>query len=53
MRLSALNCQNECQELEFNGYGKAFIMSHGIGLDVFVQMVFQAVYSGLYSGVFF
>lgn len=49
-RLSALICQNECQALEFDGYGKAFITSHGISPDAFVQMAFQAAYFGLYGG---
>jgi carnitine O-acetyltransferase len=52
-RLSALICQNECQALEFDGYGKAFITSHGISPDVFVQMAFQAAYFGLYGACFF
>lgn len=50
-RLSALICQNECQALEFQGYGKNFITSHGFSPDAFVQMAFQAAYFGLY-GVF-
>jgi len=48
-RLSALICQNECQALEFDGYGKAFITGHGISPDAFVQMAFQAAYFGLYG----
>jgi carnitine O-acetyltransferase len=51
-RLSALICQNECQALEFDGYGKAFITSHGISPDAFVQMAFQAAYFGLYGMIF-
>jgi carnitine O-acetyltransferase len=50
-RLSALICQNECQALEFDGYGKAFITSHGVSPDAFVQMAFQAAYFGLYGGL--
>lgn len=50
-RLSALICQNECQALEFDGYGKAFITSHGISPDAFVQMAFQAAYFGLYGRI--
>jgi carnitine O-acetyltransferase len=48
-RLSALICQNECEALEFDGYGKAFITSHGFSPDAFVQMAFQAAYFGLYG----
>ena len=51
-RLSALICQNECQALEFDGYGKVFITSHGISPDAFVQMAFQAAYFGLYGDSF-
>lgn len=50
-RLSDLICQNDCQALEFKGYGKNFITSHGFSPDAFVQMAFQAAYFGLY-GVF-
>jgi carnitine O-acetyltransferase len=50
-RISALICQNECQALEFNGYGKNFITSHGISPDAFVQMAFQAAYFGLYGAL--
>lgn len=59
-RLSDLICQNDCQALEFKGYGKNFITSHGFSPDAFVQMAFQAAYFGLYglssallSGIFF
>ena len=45
-------CQNDCQALEFKGYGKNFITSHGFSPDAFVQMAFQAAYFGLY-GMFF
>ncbi|KAG6852742.1 hypothetical protein C0991_009408 [Blastosporella zonata] len=48
-RISALICQNECQALEFRGYGKNFITSHGFSPDAFVQMAFQAAYFGLYG----
>ncbi|GLB35672.1 putative carnitine choline acetyltransferase family protein [Lyophyllum shimeji] len=48
-RISALICQNECAALEFEGYGKAFITSHGFSPDAFVQMAFQAAYFGLYG----
>ena len=51
-RLSDLICQNDCQALEFKGYGKNFITSHGFSPDAFVQMAFQAAYFGLY-GVYF
>ncbi|KAH6905792.1 carnitine acetyl transferase [Coprinopsis sp. MPI-PUGE-AT-0042] len=50
-RLSDLICQNDCQALEFKGYGKNFITSHGISPDAFVQMAFQAAYYGLYGRV--
>ncbi|RDB19388.1 putative mitochondrial carnitine O-acetyltransferase [Hypsizygus marmoreus] len=50
-RLSALICQNECQALEFTGYGKNFITSHGFSPDAFVQMAFQAAYFGLYGRI--
>lgn len=48
-RLSDLICQNDCQALEFKGYGKNFITSHGFSPDAFVQMSFQAAYFGLYG----
>lgn len=48
-RLSDLICQNDCQALEFKGYGKNFITSHGFSPDAFVQMAFQAAYYGLYG----
>jgi len=51
-RLSDLICQNDCEALEFKGYGKNFITSHGFSPDAFVQMAFQAAYFGLY-GVYF
>ncbi|KZT04563.1 CoA-dependent acyltransferase [Laetiporus sulphureus 93-53] len=47
--LSDLICQNDCQALKFKGYGKNFIVSHGISLDVFVWMAFQAAYYRLYG----
>ncbi|EPQ51919.1 acyltransferase ChoActase/COT/CPT [Gloeophyllum trabeum ATCC 11539] len=50
-RLSDLICQNDCQALEFKGYGKNFIVSHGISPDAFVQMAFQAAYFGLYGRI--
>lgn len=52
-RLSDLICQNDCQALEFKGYGKNFITSHGFSPDAFVQMAFQAAYFGLYGTCFF
>jgi carnitine O-acetyltransferase len=52
-RLSDLICQNDCQALEFKGYGKNFITSHGFSPDAFVQMAFQAAYFGLYGMFFF
>jgi carnitine O-acetyltransferase len=45
-RISDLICQNDCQELEFRGYGKEFITKHGFSPDAFVQMAFQAAYFG-------
>jgi len=48
-RISDLICQNDCQAMEFRGYGKAFITSHGFSPDAFVQMAFQAAYFGLYG----
>jgi len=48
-RLSDLICQNDCQALEFKGFGKNFITSHGFSPDAFVQMAFQAAYFGLYG----
>jgi carnitine O-acetyltransferase len=48
-RLSDLICQNDCQALEFKGYGKNFITSHSLSPDAFVQMAFQAAYYGLYG----
>lgn len=50
-RLSDLICQNDCQALEFKGYGKNFITSHGFSPDAFVQMAFQAAYFGLYGNL--
>jgi len=37
--------------LEFKGYGKNFITSHGLSPDAFVQMAFQAAYFGLYGRI--
>jgi carnitine O-acetyltransferase len=48
-RLSDLICQNDCEALEFRGYGKIFITSHGFSPDAFVQMAFQAAYFGMYG----
>lgn len=42
-------CQNECQVLEFNQYGKNFITRHKLSPDAFVQMAFQAAYYKLYG----
>lgn len=50
-RISDLICQNDCQELEFKGYGKEFITRHGFSPDAFVQMAFQAAYFGLYGRI--
>jgi carnitine O-acetyltransferase len=51
-RISDLICQNDCQALEFTGYGKDFITGHGFSPDAFVQMAFQAAYFGLYGSYF-
>jgi carnitine O-acetyltransferase len=48
-RLSDLICQNDCAVLEFRGYGKTFITTHGFSPDAFVQMAIQAAYFGLYG----
>ncbi|GAC96101.1 hypothetical protein PHSY_003681 [Pseudozyma hubeiensis SY62] len=48
-RLSDLICQNECQVLEFDKYGKNFITRHRFSPDAFVQMAFQAAYYTLYG----
>jgi carnitine O-acetyltransferase len=48
-RLSDLICQNECQVMEFNEYGKNFITRHKFSPDAFVQMAFQAAYFTLYG----
>jgi len=50
-RLSDLICQNDCAAMEFRGYGKMFITSHGFSPDAFVQMAFQAAYFGLYGRI--
>lgn len=50
-RLSDLICQNECEVLEFKGYGKNFITKYGFSPDAFVQMAFQAGYYGLYGHI--
>ena len=47
--ISDLICQNDCQVLEFKGYGKNFITRYGYSPDAFVQMAFQAAYYGLYG----
>ncbi|KAN0060394.1 carnitine O-acetyltransferase yat1 [Thecaphora frezii] len=48
-RLCDLICQNECQVLEFDKYGKNFITRHKFSPDAFVQMAFQAAYYKLYG----
>ena len=48
-RLSDLICQNDCAALEFRGYGKIFVTTHGFSPDAFVQMAFQAAYFGMYG----
>ena len=48
-RLSDLICQNECEVLEFDRYGKNFITRHRFSPDAFVQMAFQAAYYTLYG----
>lgn len=53
----SLSMMNVCadrppfQALEFSGYGKNFITSHGFSPDAFVQMAFQAAYFGLYGRI--
>ncbi|KAK0539794.1 carnitine O-acetyltransferase yat1 [Tilletia horrida] len=48
-RLSDLICQNECEVLVFEGYGKSFLTRHRFSPDAFVQMAFQAAYFSLYG----
>ena len=48
-RLSDLICQNDVEALEFRGFGKSFITTHGFSPDAFVQMAFQAAYFGMYG----
>ncbi|KAH9819592.1 acyltransferase ChoActase/COT/CPT [Melampsora americana] len=48
-RLSDLICQNEVKALEFEGYGKQFIIAHHLSPDAFVQMAFQVCYFSLYG----
>ena len=48
-RVSDLICQNECQVLEFDTYGKNFITRHRFSPDAYVQMAFQAAYYTLYG----
>lgn len=48
-RLSDLICQNECQVMEFDEFGKNFITRHKFSPDAFVQMAFQAAYFTLYG----
>ena len=50
-RLADLIQQNEFQTLDFQAYGKNFIISMGFSPDAFVQMAFQAAYYGLYGRV--
>ncbi|EJD46993.1 acyltransferase ChoActase/COT/CPT [Auricularia subglabra TFB-10046 SS5] len=50
-RISDLICQNDCQALEFKGFGKNFITRYGFSPDAFVQMAFQAAYFGLYGRI--
>lgn len=48
-RLSDLICQNEVKVLEFEGYGKQFIVAHKLSPDAFVQIAFQVCYFSLYG----
>ncbi|CAD6972734.1 unnamed protein product [Tilletia controversa] len=48
-RLSDLICQNECQVLVFDEYGKSFLTRHRFSPDAFVQMAFQAAYYAMYG----
>lgn len=50
-RLADLIQQNEFQTLEFEGYGKNFMTTHGFSPDAFVQMAFQAAYYGMYGRI--
>lgn len=50
-RLSDLVCANECEVLEYTGYGKTFITAHGFSPDAWVQMALQAAYCSLYGRV--
>lgn len=50
-RLSDLICQNEVLALEFERYGKNFIVSQSLSPDAFVQMAFQVCYFSLYGRI--
>ncbi|OAV88309.1 hypothetical protein PTTG_05269 [Puccinia triticina 1-1 BBBD Race 1] len=50
-RLSDLICQNEVLALEFEEYGKNFIISQNLSPDAFVQMAFQVCYFSLYGRI--
>ncbi|POV99243.1 hypothetical protein PSTT_13917, partial [Puccinia striiformis] len=50
-RLSDLICQNEVLALEFEDYGKNFIISQNLSPDAFVQMAFQVCYFSLYGRI--
>ncbi|PLW47759.1 hypothetical protein PCASD_04374 [Puccinia coronata f. sp. avenae] len=50
-RLSDLICQNEVLALEFEEYGKNFIISQNLSPDAFVQLSFQVCYFSLYGRI--
>ncbi|GAB5590517.1 carnitine O-acetyltransferase yat1 [Umbelopsis nana] len=50
-RLSDLILQNEVNVLEFDDYGKSFIVDMKLSPDAFVQMAFQAAYYDLYGKI--
>jgi len=50
-RLADLIQQNEFETLEFEGYGKNFMTTHGFSPDAFVQMAYQAAYYGMYGRI--
>ncbi|KAI7967352.1 hypothetical protein MJO29_000629, partial [Puccinia striiformis f. sp. tritici] len=50
-RLSDSICQNEVLALEFEDYGKKFIISQNLSPDAFVQMAIQVCYFSLYGRI--
>lgn len=49
-RLSDLICQNDCQVLEFKGFGKGWITKHGFSPDAFVQVRLKALFPRSFLG---